>query len=110
MFQCLFPNYNLCNCVSIPIRAPLTIDSDSEYNLSSNNNYNYSRSSSFSSSTSSSVDISSFNDENDDFATYPHDEIVLEQSRVEKIELIRPFVKYPDGNEVKERMNFLGLL
>ncbi|GJX77752.1 translocase of chloroplast 159, chloroplastic [Tanacetum coccineum] len=45
---------------------------------------------------------SSFNDENDGFATYPHDEIVLEQSRVEKCELIRPFVKYPDGNEVKE--------
>ncbi|GKD66890.1 hypothetical protein Tco_1308998, partial [Tanacetum coccineum] len=76
---------------SIPIRAPLTVDSDSEYYLSSCN-----------SSTTSSVDISSFNDENDGFATYPHDEIVLEQSRVEKCELIRPFVKYPDGNEVKE--------
>ncbi|GKG00979.1 hypothetical protein Tco_0305684, partial [Tanacetum coccineum] len=52
---------------SIPIRAPLTVDSDSEYCLSSCN-----------SSTASSVDISSsFNDEHDDFATYPHDEIVL---------------------------------
>ncbi|GJS92316.1 translocase of chloroplast 159, chloroplastic [Tanacetum coccineum] len=72
---------------SIPIRAPLTVDSDSEYCLSSCN-----------SSTTSSVDISSsFNDEHDDFATYPHDEIVLEQSRVEKFELIRPFVKYPHG-------------
>nr|GEW13757.1 translocase of chloroplast 159, chloroplastic-like [Tanacetum cinerariifolium] len=75
----------------IPIRAPLTVDSDSEYCLSSCN-----------SSTTSSVDISSFNDEHDDFATYPHDEIVLEQSRAEKCELIRPFVTYPHGAYVKD--------
>ncbi|KAI3828525.1 hypothetical protein L1987_02626 [Smallanthus sonchifolius] len=91
---------------SVPIRAPLTIDSDSEFCLSINGQI-YSRTSSFSSS--SSIDISSYSDEhtsnfeeeNEGFVAYPDQEIVIERSH----HVTRPFVRYPDANYVKERCN-----
>ncbi|KAK9065603.1 hypothetical protein SSX86_015004 [Deinandra increscens subsp. villosa] len=99
-----FPGY------SLPIRAPLTIDSDSDFCLSIND-HNNSRNSSFNSS--SSIDISSYGDEhtsvfqeeNDAFLAYPNQESVIERSRVEDSCLIRPFVRYPDANYVQERCN-----
>ncbi|KAM0070428.1 putative small monomeric GTPase [Helianthus debilis subsp. tardiflorus] len=81
---------------SIPIRAPLTIDLDSEFHI-------YSRTSSFNSS-SSSIDVSSYGDEHtsileeesSDFVAYPHENFVIQRSHVEESLFIRPFVRYPD--------------
>ncbi|KAJ0716021.1 putative small monomeric GTPase [Helianthus annuus] len=91
---------------SIPIRAPLTIDSDSEFCVSvNNNNHIYSTTSSFnSSSTSSSIDVSSYGDEHtsileeesSDFVAYPDENFVIQRSHVEESLFIRPFVRYPD--------------
>ncbi|KAI3690397.1 hypothetical protein L2E82_48421 [Cichorium intybus] len=96
---------------SVPIRAPLTIDSDSEFCLS-NNDQICSRTSSFNST--SSIDISSYGDEHtsvhdeeeDTFLAYPDKEFLLETCRIKEYSFTTPFVKYPDGNYVKESSNF----
>ncbi|XP_024996749.1 translocase of chloroplast 159, chloroplastic-like [Cynara cardunculus var. scolymus] len=96
---------------SVPIRAPLTIDSDSEFCLSINEQI-CSRASSFNSS--SSIDVSScggdehvsFLEEDDGFVAYPDEEMVIESCRVEEHSFTRPFVKYPDKNYVKKNRDF----
>ncbi|KAL7598432.1 hypothetical protein Lser_V15G22725 [Lactuca serriola] len=96
---------------SVPIRAPLTIDSDSEFYLS-NNDQIYSRTSSFNST--SSIDISSYGDEHttvhdvedETFVAYSDEEISIETCRVKEYSFTTPFVKYPDGNHLSERSNF----
>ncbi|KAI3703647.1 hypothetical protein L1987_73839 [Smallanthus sonchifolius] len=95
---------------SVPIRAPLTVDSDSEFCLSINAQI-YSRTSSFNST--SSIDISSYSDEhtshfeeeNEGFVAYPDQEIVIQRSHVLEVSYFRPFVRYQDANYVKERYN-----
>ncbi|KAI3505646.1 hypothetical protein L1887_27781 [Cichorium endivia] len=96
---------------SVPIRAPLTIDSDSEFCLS-NNDQICSRTSSFNST--STIDFSSYGDEHtsvhgeedDTFLAYPDEEFLLETCRIKEYSFTTPFVKYPDGKYVKERSNF----
>ncbi|XP_076912770.1 uncharacterized protein LOC143571155 isoform X2 [Bidens hawaiensis] len=90
---------------SVPIKAPLTIDSDDDLDYLppiNSTTHTYSTTTSFN-STSSSIDISSFGDEHTSiFEAYPDEEIVIQRSRVEESLIIRPFVKYPDDNYVKE--------
>ncbi|KAL8209913.1 hypothetical protein R6Q57_006645 [Mikania cordata] len=96
---------------SVPIRAPVTVDSDSEFGLFINGR-NYSRTSSFNSS--SSIGISSYGDEHtsvfeeehDGFVAYPDDEIVIESSHVEESCFRRHFVRYTDANHVKESCSY----
>ncbi|CAI9284857.1 unnamed protein product [Lactuca saligna] len=96
---------------SVPIRAPLTIDSDSEFYLS-NNDQIYSRTSSFNSTNS--IDISSYGDEHttvhdeedETFVAYSDEEISIETCRVKEYSFTTPCVKYPDGNHLSERSNF----
>ncbi|KAK1417855.1 hypothetical protein QVD17_26989 [Tagetes erecta] len=86
----------------IPIRAPLTIDSDTEFDTSINNHI-YSRTSSFNSSCSS-IDISSYGDEHTSTFEEEHDqEIVIETSHVVECLVAKPFVRYPDATYVKDR-------
>ncbi|KAI3692389.1 hypothetical protein L6452_32203 [Arctium lappa] len=96
---------------SVPIRAPLTIDSDSEFCLSINDQI-CSRTSSFNST--SSIDVSSYVDdehvtvleENDIFVAHPDEKMVIESCRVEQHSFTIPFVKYPNQNFVKSSSHF----